>query len=72
MMLFTFVRNAAVIPLLQIAKKQDNNFNVTETEITDKVFETIELGKKEVDFTKAVELMNLASKRENRYNYEEE
>lgn len=71
-MLFTFIRNAAVIPLLQVAKKQDKNFAVSEQEITDKVFETIELGKKEVDFTKAMELMNLASKKENRYNYEEE
>lgn len=71
-MLFTFIRNAAVIPLLQVAKKQDKDLVVSEQEITDKVFETIELGKKEVNFTKAMELMNLASKKENRYNYEEE
>lgn len=59
--IFAFVRNAAVLPVgIRLHK--------SEQEITDKTFETIEAGKAMLDVEKVKASMNLATKKENRFD----
>lgn len=59
--IFAFVRNAAVLPV-------GRNLHKSEQEITDKTFETIEAAKAMLDVEAVKAAMNLATKRENRFN----
>lgn len=59
--IFAFVRNSAVLPVgIRLCK--------SEQEITDKTFETIEAAKNMIDVEAVKAAMNLATKRENRFN----
>lgn len=59
--MFAFVRNAAVLPVGVRLHKSDQ-------EITDKTFETIEAAKAMLDVEAVKTAMNLATKRENRFD----
>ena len=59
--IFAFVRNSAVLPVGICLHK-------SEQEITDKTFETIEAAKNMIDVEAVKTAMNLATKRENRFN----
>lgn len=59
--IFAFVRNSAVLPV-------GRRLNKSEQEITDKTFETIEAAKNMIDVEAVKAAMNLATKRENRFN----
>lgn len=55
-MLFAVIRNSCVLPIgIQLKK--------TEEEISEKVFETIDAMRKQVDFDKMTEIMNRATRR---------
>ena len=59
--IFAFVRNFAVLPVgIRLHK--------SEQEITDKTFETIEAAKNMIDVEAVKAAMNLATKKENRFN----
>ena len=59
--IFAFVRNSAVLPVGICLHK-------SEQEITDKTFEVIEAAKGKIDVEAVKAAMNLATKRENRFN----
>lgn len=59
--IFAFVRNSAVLPV-------GRRLNKSEQEITDKTFETIEAAKNMIDVEAVKAAMNLATKKENRFN----
>ena len=59
--IFAFVRNSAVLPV-------GRRLNKSEQEITDKTFETIEAAKNMIDVEAVKTAMNLATKKENRFN----
>lgn len=63
LLMFAFVRNSAVLPVgLSLGK--------SEQEITDKTFETIAEARKMLDGDKMRAAMNIATKKENRYDEE--
>lgn len=59
--IFAFVRNSAVLPVGRL-------LNRSEQEITDKTFETIEVAKGMIDVEAVKASMNLATKKENRFD----
>ena len=59
--MFAFVRNSVILPV-------GVHMHKSEQEITDKTFETIEAAKNMLDIEAIKVVMNLASKKENRFD----